>query len=597
MPQPIATLMAPTSVARALAIVLALVAWASATALRAESRALLIGVGQYAALPRDYSLAAPARDIARIGSALRAAGLGEAAITTLSDEAGPRGATRSDILEALDRLTFSAQAGDKVLIYFSGHGGRRPSRADAGEGDGLEEVWLASDATVDAAGQPDQGAIADHEAAAAIARLRRRGVDVWLVVDACYGAGVTRGRPAIEGMVKTVSRTQGAGATFDGPLTASRSPKTGMVADARLGTSDESGTFGAFAGFYAAAQDGLAIATDQGSVFSNALARSLDAGRTRSLRDLAAGLLSADGRLGPDAPRPVFEGDLDGPVLNLAPGRQRRFGVTRRGTEVTVAAGAEEGLIDGDRVVLENAASAAVGYAEVTQVRIGRALLSPGSPDAVSARLTSADRGRAETSAARVLAAIAALDGGWAPDSLAVAAWLDRRPAMACDAPVDAEAPPVSAIPVSLFALPEMQACDRLYLDVANAGPSALDVNLLYLAADGGVVAPSLHPVDSVRLAPGEHRTAALRFTTEPARVTEHLAVLATPATTRFPADLRYLSHPSRAVRGGLGGATSDALSTWLVEALDADIRRGAASGPPPGQASVAAAFPVVVGP
>lgn len=593
--------MAPTNKARALAIALALVAWASASALRAESRALLIGVGQYAALPRDYSLAAPARDIARIGSALRAAGLGEAAITTVSDEAGPGGATRSDILEALDRLTISAQAGDRVLIYFSGHGGRRPSRADAAEGDGLEEVWLASDATVDAAGQPDQGAIADHEAAAAIARLRRRGVDVWLVVDACYGAGVTRGRPATEGVVKTVSRTHGAGATFDatsdGPRAPARSLKTGRVADAWRGTADESGTIGAFAGFFAAAPDGLAIATAQGSLFSNALARSLDAGRTRSLRDLAAGLLSADGRLGPDAPRPVFEGDLDDPVLDLAPGRQRRFGVTRRGPEITVAAGAEEGLIVGDRVVLENAAGAAVGYAEMMQVRIGRALLSPVSPDAVSARLTSADRGRAETPAARVLTAIAALDGGWAPDSLAVAAWLDRPPAMACDAPVDAESPPVSAIPVSLFALPEVQACDRLYLDVANAGPSTLDVNLLYLASDGGVVAPSLHPLDSVRLAPGEHRTAALRFTAEPARVIEHLAVLATPATTRFPADLRYLSQPGRPVRGGPQGAAPDALSTWLVEALDADIRRGAASGPPPAQASVAAAFPVVVRP
>lgn len=593
--------MAPTSAARALAILLALVAWASASALRAESRALLIGVGQYAALPRDYRLAAPARDIARIGSALQAAGLGGAAITILSDEAGPGGATRSDILEALDRLTLGAQAGDRVLIYFSGHGGRRPSRADAAGGDGLEEVWLASDATVDAAGQPDQGAISDHEAAAAVARLRRRGVDVWLVVDACYGAGVTRGPPAIGGVAKTVSRTQGAGAIFAGtsdkPHASAWSPKGGMIADAWRGTSDESQTIGAFAGFYAAAPDGLAIATAQGSVFSNALARSLDAGRTRSLRDLAAGLLSADGRLGPDAPRPIFEGDLDEPVLDLAPGRQRRFGVTRRGPDVTVAAGAEEGLLVGDRLALENAAGAAAGYAEVTQVRIGRAFLSPVSPDAVSARLTSADRGRAETPAARVLAAIAALDGGWAPDSLIVAAWLDRGPAMACDAPVDAEAPPVSAIPVSLFALPDMRACDRLYLDVANAGPSALDVNLLYLAADGGVVAPSLHPVDSVRLAPGEHRTAALRFTAEPARVTEHLAVFATPATTRFPADLRYLSHPGRSVRAGPKGAASDALSTWLVAALDADIRRGAALGPPPAQASVAAAFPVVVGP
>lgn len=582
--------MAPTSGIRAFAFGLALLIWTPATFVRAESRAVLIGVGQYVSLPRDYALAAPALDVGRVGGALRAAGLGEAAITVLSDTEGPVGATRTDILSVLDRLVRTSTLGDKVLIYFSGHGGRRPTRTAARETDGLEEVWLGSDATIDAEGQPDQGAIADHEVAAIIARLRRRGVDVWLVVDACYGAGVTRGEPTAGGMAKTVSRAQDAGAPGETDFGA-----PAMVSDGSRGPSDGSNTIGAFTGFYAAAQDGLAIATDQGSVFSNALARSLDAGRTRSLRDLAAGLLSTDGRLGPNAPRPVFEGDLDTAVLDLAPGRQRRFGLSRRGGEVAVAAGAEEGLAVGDRVVVETAASEAVGYAEVTQVTIGRSLLGPVSPDAVSARMAPAEDGRAGSPAARVMAAIAALDGGWSPGGLSVVAWLDRRQMTPCDAPVDPDVPPGSAIPVSLFALPELQACDRLYLDLANAGSSTLDVNLLYLAADGAVVGPSLHPVDSVRLAPGEHRKAALIFTAEPTRVTEHLAVLATPATTRFPADLRYLSGAGRAARGGKTDA--DALSIWLMEALDPDVRRGAPPGPPPAQASVAVAFPVVVRP
>ncbi|MBN9466987.1 caspase family protein [Brevundimonas sp.] len=581
--------MAPTSRSRALAVALAVAAWAVAGGAVAESHALLIGVGRYAELPRDFALAAPALDVARLGGALRAAGLNDAAITVLSDKAGPAGATRTDILGAFADLTHGAESGDKVLIYFSGHGGRRPARA-GDESDALEEVWLASDATVDAEGRPDLGAVSDHEVAAAVAGLRRRGVDVWLVVDACYGAGVTRGDAAGEGVAKTVSRAPGVRPNLEVPTSYSQNLR---------GNSGRSGEIGAYAGFYAAPEDGLAIATDRGSVFSNALARSLDAGRTRSLRDLAAGLLSADGRLGPNAPRPVFEGDLDDAVLDLVAGRQRRFGLTRRGDEVVVAAGAEEGLTTGERVVLENEAAEAIGNAEVTRVGIGRSLLQTVPPTAVSARLAPPDTS-AGSPATRILAAIAALNGGWSPESLTLVARLERGGGDVCDAPVDVEAPSASATPVSLFALPDLQACDRLYLDVANSGSAALDVNLLYLSADGSVVGPSLHPVDSVRLAPGERRAAALRITAEARAVTEHLAIIALPAATRFPADLRYLSGPAdrtvRALRGG-DPAVDHGLSTWLAEVLDADARRGAASGPPPGQAPVAVAFPVVVRP
>lgn len=568
---------------------MALAAWAGAGAAAAENRALLIGVGQYSELPRDYVLAAPALDIVRVGGALRAAGLSDAAITILSDKAGPAGATRTAILAALEQLAHSSRVDDEVLIYFSGHGGRRPARSGDRDSDGLEEVWLASDATIDAQGQPGLGSIADHEIAAVITRLRQRGVDVWLVVDACYGAGVTRGDAARDGVAKTVSRTYGARPILGRPASFTQGAR---------GSSSGSGQVGAFAGFYAAAEDGLAIATDRGSVFTNALARSLDAGRTRSLRDLAAGVLSADGRLGPDAPRPVFEGDLDGTVLNLVGGRQRRFGLMRRGVDVAVAAGAEEGLAAGDRVVLENAAAESIGYAGVTQVGIGRAVLEAAAPSAVSARLAPSDGG-AGPPAERVLSAIAALNGGWSPETLTVGARLDRAGVDACEAPVDIQAPPASAISVSLFALPDLKACDRLYLDVVNTGSTTLDVNLLYLASNGSVVGPSLHPVDSVRLASGERRAAALRITAEPAMVTEHLAILATPAATRFPADLRYLSSadkPATAFRSD-GPAVGDAVAAWLADVLEGGVRRGAASGPPPGQAPVAVAFPVVVRP
>lgn len=565
---------------------LAIGAWTLAGGALAESRAFLVGVGRYAKLPSDYSLAAPALDVARLGGALRAAGLSDSAIRTVSDAAEPTGATRAAILQGLDELARGSVAGDKVLIYFSGHGGRRPSRTKATERDGLEEVWLASDATVNADGEPETGVIADHEIVAAVEALRLRGVDVWLVVDACYGAGAMRGGATGQGVVKTVSRNAPVALRSNG-LTG-RGPGFGAVS----GQKD----MGAFVGFYAAADDGLAVATDRGSVFSNALARSLDAGRTRSLRDLAAGVLSADGRLGPDAPRPVFEGDLEGPVLDLLVARPRRFALSRRGSEVAIAAGVEEGLATGDRLLLENEGGDPIGYGSVARAGIGRSVLEGAAPSAASGRLTPPDM-KAGTAAARVMAAIAALSGGWTPQTLSIATRLDRSASERCDAPVDVETPPDAAAPVSLFALPELKACDRLYVEITNDGRAPVDVNLLYLSATGEVVGPSLHPVDSVRLAPGERRSAALRITAESTTVTEHLAILALPAATRFPADLRYLSGAAARPDRGDGYAKDDGLSVWLAEVLDGRPRRGEQPGPPPGQAFVAVAFPITVRP
>ncbi len=578
--------MAPTRARAAFALLLAFGLCVCANAASAESRALLIGIGRYRDLPADFRLVAPDQDVTRLSRALQAAGLSGAAIRTVSDKESRDGASRATILAQLAALERQVKPDDRVLIYFSGHGGQRPATPGSQEPDGLEEVWLASDAALDVSGRPSGGVIADHEIADAVTRLRRRGADVWLVVDACYAAGVTRGREASGGQVKTVSR--GGPARRGSGGSSSRDPGFGEAS-----SSEDVG--GNFAGFYAAGDDGLALATDRGSVFSNALIRSLDAGRTRSLGDLAAGLLSADGRLGPDAPRPVFEGDMDGPVLDVVAGRQRRFAVVRRGAEITLAAGLEEGVATGDQVVLEDADQAVLGYGSITSAGIGRSGLEAGSMKAVAARIAP-PLGQPKSAADRVAAAIKALGGGWAPEGLSVVARLDRPDAGQCGDAVDAQTPPVTAQVVSLLALPNVRACDRLYVEIANTGRATLDVNLLYLAADGTVVGPSLHPADTVRLAPGETRSAALRIVAERNAVVERLAVLAIPAATRFPADLRYLAGASS--RTGERGETADepgSLSAWLADALDANPRRGAVMGPPPGQAAMAVAFPVVV--
>ena len=52
---------------------------------------------------------------------------------------------------------------------------------------------------------------------------------------------------------------------------------------------------------------------------------------------VAAGVLAVDARLGVDAPRPVFEGDLNASVLDLEPKGPRRFALRRLAGQTVVA--------------------------------------------------------------------------------------------------------------------------------------------------------------------------------------------------------------------------------------------------------------------
>lgn len=590
----------PTAPTRSLfAAGLALALWLGlAGVASAESRALLIGVGAYPQMPVEYRMTAPALDVQRVGAALVAAGLDAEQVVTLSDGVDGRAVSRAAVLAALSDLAARSATGDRVLIYFSGHGGQKTATFPQQEADGLEEVWLMSDAAldVDPKGRRNgtarlaSGYVADYEIGEAVARLRARGIDVWLVVDACYAGGVTRGEALVEGVVvKSVGLGRGA------PRSAkARSADRVHPAVASAHEADHAASqMGGFAAFYAAGDDGLALATPVGSVFSNALARALDAGRTHSFRDLAAGLMSVDGRMGPDAPRPVFEGDLDRPVLNLAPGAQRRFAVRRMGEPVQLAAGREEGVDDGDAVVFEDAAGQVLGRGKVAKAGLGQSRLKNAPTMAIAARLAPRLH-PAKSAGERVLAAISALDGGWSSGALAIEARLERPEREACATLVDPQSPGMDATPVSLFDLPALRDCDRLFISLTNTGATPLDVNLLYLANDGSVVGPSLHPFDDVRLRCGEHRDAAIRLVSEAGPVMERIAIIAIPARSRFPLDLRYLSTPAE--RGG-----DDALAEWLADLIGGETTRGAGGGasvaPPANDALVAVAFPVRVVP
>ena len=100
-----------------LALVLTLVAAGSAPA--AENRALLIAVPETPGLPEMKKLEGPENDVASLRRVLvENWGFRSKSVRTVRGSA----ATRKAILDALDDLVSTTNEGDRVLVYFSGHG-------------------------------------------------------------------------------------------------------------------------------------------------------------------------------------------------------------------------------------------------------------------------------------------------------------------------------------------------------------------------------------------------------------------------------------------------------------------------------------------
>lgn len=516
----------------------------AAAAAPPKPRALLIGVGDYPALPAALHLAAPQQDVERLRAALLGAGLDPAAVQVMSERDGER-PTRAAILAALRRLADEARPGQQVLVYFSGHGAQAPARHPAREPDGLEELYLAADAARwDGGKRAVPGSIADFEMEAALQAIRDRGAEVWFVADACHAAGLTRGPAPAGERAKAVS-------AYDLGIPISRfALRTRSSEAAPLAP-------GGFAGFYAAAPGALAVerplpagspdARPQ-SVFTYALVRALAQGRFRTLRDLALAVSAATSETGPGAPAPVFEGGLSDSVLGLTPA-VRAFRVRRTVDGLSVAAGAVEGLDAGSQVELTDGSNQPVGRAVVLRSGLEAAELRPLGPipdGPLLARLAVPAQAGEGGRGSRLLAALAG--HARAVDGLQLEA---RRLSAGCapNPPARLGFPPEGR-PLELLAPEPLRHCDVLYVRIANEGAAALDVTPLYVDAAGGVAALSFAPEDDVRLEPGQARFIALRVLTRDSagrplpHGVERLALIAAPARgARL--DLRGLAGPA----------------------------------------------------
>ena len=145
----------------------------------AGQRALLIGISAYENI---RPLNGPRRDLPKMKAFLRDHWkFGQDEIIVLEDA----DATRDKIIAAIkERLIGETKAGDRVLIYFSGHGSQLPDE-DGDEEDGLDETLSPVNTTEDGRNQ-----ITDDVFGALLAQLGDRKVTV--IIDSCHSGTVSR---------------------------------------------------------------------------------------------------------------------------------------------------------------------------------------------------------------------------------------------------------------------------------------------------------------------------------------------------------------------------------------------------------------------
>ena len=224
----------------------------------AADRALLIGIGAYqldnAALPGI------GEDIKSMYAVARSMGIAAEHIAVLED----RQATLAGIRVAFQRyLIRGVGPGDRALFYFSGHGTQVLD--DSGdETDGADEALMVHDTRQRYRGGDIilEQVLLDDELEELLSAVPAD--DLVVIVDACHSGTVTR----VIG-----PQLNGAGTNIVGKAYVYR----GMPEGSREGFLFRGDRFEVFnyVGISAAQDDQMAIATDNGSVFTNAIAETV----------------------------------------------------------------------------------------------------------------------------------------------------------------------------------------------------------------------------------------------------------------------------------------------------------------------------------
>jgi hypothetical protein len=155
------------------------------TCVRAEDRALVIGIGTYENLPQDMFLHGPKNDVKAIQTLLTGTlQFKPEAIRVLTDE----NATRQAMLSSMDEWLVAGTApGDRVYLYFSGHG-LQVKDVSGDEEDAMDEAISTYDIKADKTDW--MNVILDDDLEAVLEKLKGRAVT--LVIDACHSGTISR---------------------------------------------------------------------------------------------------------------------------------------------------------------------------------------------------------------------------------------------------------------------------------------------------------------------------------------------------------------------------------------------------------------------
>ena len=150
------------------------------TAHAAEGRyALIVGIGNYSEAANTPPLKGAPRDVENARKMALAMGVDPASITELRDSA----ATKPRILRELARLRDNVKPGDRVFIYWTGHGSRY-----AGPSGCVEGLQTYTDGVFTQADVMTEAELAVH-----LQPISKVADKVLTVMDACFSGGVIKG--------------------------------------------------------------------------------------------------------------------------------------------------------------------------------------------------------------------------------------------------------------------------------------------------------------------------------------------------------------------------------------------------------------------
>jgi len=164
---------------RSLPIVLLVFAivFAAQVSWSAEGRhALIIGIGEYSQASQTTALPGVPKDMENARKMARAMGIDDAGIVELRDSQ----ASKANIVAALEKLSAKVQAGDRVLIYYSGHGTRYGSGNKCVEGLQTYSVGPFNETDV----------LSEEDLARYTYPISEKADKLITLVDACFSGGV-----------------------------------------------------------------------------------------------------------------------------------------------------------------------------------------------------------------------------------------------------------------------------------------------------------------------------------------------------------------------------------------------------------------------